>query len=166
MTNDKSGTLGPILLASLVPMLLSIISVSAMEPTLWSPYPGIQTFLIASGWSRWVAAGAAPIVFTLIVLSTRPGQPRQRTWQLALAMALLTLLSAIYFLLRWPLGLQHQGAPYAFSMAIVNAAFLLAFWAVWALWRRSLTVGRSIGMSLLACGWLFWCAFPYFGEGM
>jgi hypothetical protein len=48
----------------------------------------------------------------------------------------------------------------------VNAAFLLAFWAVWALWRRSLTAARSIGMALLACCWLFWCAFPYFGEGM
>jgi len=166
MTKYDARTLGPVLAASLMPMLLCILSVSAKEPTIWSPYPGIQTVFITTGWPWWVAVSAAPVLFIMSVFSVELRQAPHYPWPLALLMGLLTLLSGIYFWLRLPLGLQHQGRIYSASMVIVNAGLLLAFWTAWALWRRRLTAGRSIGLALLACGWLFWCAFPYFGEGL
>lgn len=155
-----------VLLTSLIPLLVSIISVSAAVPTVWSPYPRVPFFLLTAGWPRWLAVGLAPIIFVASLANLPFAHSRWRLPHVALLMGLLTVLSVVYFGLRLPEGVDHQGAIYAVAMVVANAAALLTFWTAWARWRRALTVRRSVCLCLLACCWLFWCAFPYFGEGI
>jgi hypothetical protein len=166
MTQLEPNPLRRVLLASLIPLLLSILAVSAAEPTIWSPYPGVQFLLLASGWPQWLTACVAPLIFVVSIWNVAFGRSQGQLLHIAVAMGVLTVSSGAYFWLRLPQGLDHQGLMYSAAMVIVNAAGLLAFWVAWAMWRRRLTAARSICLSLLACCWLFWCGFPYFGEGI
>jgi hypothetical protein len=155
-----------VLLASLIPLLLSVVSVSSAVPTVWSPYPGIQFFLLTAGWPRWLAVAVAPIIFVAALVKLPFERSPGHLPHVALLMGILTVLTVVYFGLRLQDGLDHQGAVYSAVMLVANTAALLTFWRAWIRWRRTLTVPRSIVLCLLACGWLFWCAFPYFGEGI
>jgi hypothetical protein len=166
MTTLNTHALRRVLLASLVPLALSIVSVSAAEPTVWSPYPGAQFLLLTLGWPQWLAVCLAPFIFVVSTLNVVIGRPGGQPLHIIVAMGVLTVSSGIYFWLRLPQGLDHQGMTYSAAMLAVNAVALLAFWVAWVLWRRRITAVRSICLGLIACSWLFWCGFPYFGEGI
>jgi hypothetical protein len=166
MRNRDPGSLRLLLLASLIPLLVASIAISATEPTIRSPYPGVQFLLLAFGWPRWLTVAIAPTLFVASIVNVAFAGSRGRLLHVALPMGFLTALSGIYFWVRLPEGLDHQGVVYSAAMVGANALGLLAFWSAWILWRRSLTATRSICLALLACCWLFWCGFPYFGEGI
>ncbi len=155
-----------VLLASLIPLLMSILSISSGVPTVWSPYPGVPFYLLSAGWPRWLVVSLAPIVFVASLAKLPFERSRGYLPHVAGLMGVLSVSSVVYFGLRLQGGLGHQGPVYSATMLVANGVALITFWMAWIRWRRALTVPRSIYLCLLACCWLFWCAFPYFGEGI
>lgn len=77
---------------------------------------------------------------------------------------LLSILTAVDFVLEWQYGLRYQGRDHTIAMCTISALWLaIIWWAVIRAWRRP-----SFWANLLAhwvlFAWLGWYAFPYLGE--
>ncbi len=89
----------------------------------------------------------------------------QNAWQMAAALALLGLFSAIYHPVGIPMLLQHARKPgltigvngLAGNMGIALAAILTGFMVKYVGWRAAFVVPALLS---LACGWLFWRLAP------
>ena len=89
----------------------------------------------------------------------------QNAWQMAVALSVLGLFSAIYHPVGIPMLLQHAEKPgrtigingLAGNMGIALAAILTGFMVKYAGWRAAFVLPRLLS---LACGWLFWRLAP------
>jgi hypothetical protein len=75
------------------------------------------------------------------------------------------VLSIVYFISGWRLGLQYQGAVYTRAVVIVNVgwAAVLVFASVWT-WKKRTSFRTSLLVHWMLFAWLAWYAFPYLGE--
>ena len=89
----------------------------------------------------------------------------QNAWQMAIALSVLGLFSAIYHPVGIPMLLQHAHKPgltigingLAGNMGIAFAAILTGFMVKYVGWRAAFVFP---GLLSLACGWLFWRLAP------
>ena len=77
-------------------------------------------------------------------------------------LAIVTVLSILYFISSWRLGLRYQGVGHTHAVLVVNVGWAAVL--VWAFVRTRKT-GASFRTSLFVHWMLFaWYAFPYLGE--
>jgi hypothetical protein len=150
----------------MVLVLLSILGLSLDGPTVWSPYPGAQFLLFTAGCPLWTARLGPPVVYAMLMLGLTALSQRSRYSALGVLMAVLTVLSLVYFSIRIPTGLVHQGLVHTASVTLVNLAVILTFWVYWVRWRGQQLVRGTFLLGLMVFAWLAWMAFPYFGEGI
>lgn len=140
------------------------LAVSAGVPALWSPYPMVQFLILSSGWPQWVcAASAFSVMCVVAVVISRPSRGRLYAGAI---IGLLTLMTIGYFVVFIPTGLAHQGSVHVVFMIAVNVLSLGVLWWGWRVLSWPLPFRNILAMALFLSIWLFWFAFPYFGEGI
>jgi hypothetical protein len=152
-------------LGLLIPAAIGLL-VSGV-PTILCPFPTLTILpaLLLSNWNLWKAAVTVP---TLLFFVWHPGLFRGeakipgRSYAL---LAVVTVLSGVYFVASWKLGLKYQGIHHTSVVCIVNiawAGFLgLAFARSW---RGAPSFKFSLFLHWMLFVWLAWYAFPYLGE--
>jgi hypothetical protein len=128
----------------------------------------LLTILPAFVLSTWRLSDAAVLVPVLLFFVWHPGLFRgearipPRSYVL---LAIVTVLSTVYFIASWKLGLQYQGAEYTRVVCIVNVAWaaVLVF-AFGRTWKNGSSFKTSLFLHWMLFAWLASYAFPYLGE--
>lgn len=85
----------------------------------------------------------------------------RRSW---LLLAVLTVLTAVYFVGSWHYGLEYQGKRFTYGICALNAGWLVLLWTAF-MWRRNKpSFAKNLILHWLLFTWLGWYAFPYLGE--
>jgi hypothetical protein len=80
-------------------------------------------------------------------------------------LAIVTVLSMVYFIAGWKLGLEYQGAEHTRFMCIVNVAWAaVLMFAFGRAWKKGCSFRTSLFLHWMLFAWLAWYAFPYLGE--
>jgi hypothetical protein len=136
-------------------------------PTKLCPFP-LLTILPAFVLSTWRLHYAAVLVPVLLFFVWHPGLFRgearvpRRSYAL---LVILTVLSTVYFIAGWKLGLKYEGAEYTRAVCFVNVAWatFLVF-AFGRTWKNGSSFKTSLFLHWMLFAWLAWYAFPYLGE--
>lgn len=85
----------------------------------------------------------------------------RRSWIL---LAVLTILTAVYFVGSWRYGLEYQGKRFTYGICALNAGWLVLLWTTF-MWRGNKpSFVKNLILHWLLFTWLGWYAFPYLGE--
>ena len=152
-------------LALLIPASFGLLLTGV--PSMLCPLPLLTilpAFLLSNWRLHYLAIGLPVLLFFL----WRPGffrgapQVPRRSYIL---LAIVTVLSIIYFISGWRLGLKYQGTGYTHAVLIVNVAWaaVLVF-AFFRTWKEGASFGTSLLVHWMLFAWLAWYAFPYLGE--
>jgi hypothetical protein len=79
-------------------------------------------------------------------------------------LAVLTVLTAVYFVGSWNYGLKYQGRRFTYSICALNAGWLVLLWTAFILRGNTPSFVRNLALHWLLFAWLGWYAFPYLGE--
>ena len=136
-------------------------------PTTLCPLPLLTTipaFLLSTWRLHYLATGLPVLLFFV----WRPGffhgesMVPKRSYVL---LAILTVLSFVYFISGWRLGLQYQGVEYTRTVLIVNLGWVAALvFAFVRTCRNGASFRTSLFVHWMLFAWLAWYAFPYLGE--
>ena len=144
-----------------VPTLLCPLPLLTVIPAFFlaSPIvPSVPTYRFT-----WLAVFVPAVLFLAWDPQLFRGRPQVPKRSLAL-LAVLTVLSVVWFHQGWWYGMKYQGPTFTVAVCIVNLLWLALLWVMFVrCWRRP-----SFPQSLLAhwmlFAWLAWYAFPYLGE--
>ena len=136
-------------------------------PTKLCPFP-LLTILPAFALSAFRLPYAAVLVPVLLFFVWHRGLFRgetrvpQRTYAL---LAIVSVLSTVYFIASWKLGLEYQGAEYTRAVCVVNATWAtVLIFAFARTWKNDSSFKTSLFLQWMLFAWLAWYAFPYLGE--
>ncbi|HKR96884.1 MAG TPA: hypothetical protein VJW55_16020 [Candidatus Angelobacter sp.] len=140
-------------------------------PRLLCPFPTITILpafiLLSAGLEGLAVEVLAILVPTILFFLWNPelfrGQTKFPIRSLVL-LAILTVLTPIYFVGSWSLGLHYQGPKFTYGTCAANIAWLLALWAIFILARSKASFSVNLLAHFLLFTWLAWYAFPYLGE--
>jgi hypothetical protein len=117
--------------------------------------------------SRWIPDAIALLAGPLLLLIWHPRlltgtceMPR-RTF---VGLAMLTLLTVLWFVGGWGYGLQSQGLDYVIAVALANGLALYICWRLAIDARRKVSFEATLFAHASVALWLTWMAFPWLGE--
>jgi hypothetical protein len=136
-------------------------------PTILCPMPMLTTvpaFLLSTWRLQYVAIGLPVLLFFIWRPGFFRGAPQVPSRSYIL-LAIVMVLSIIWFISGWSFGLRYQGAGYTSAVLVVNvgwaAVLLFAFVRTW---KKGASFGTSLFVHWMLFAWLTWYAFPYLGE--
>jgi hypothetical protein len=152
-------------LALLIPASFGLLL--AGVPTILCPLPlltVIPAFVLSTWRLHYLAVGFPALLFFLWHPGFIRGAPQVPKRSYAL-LAILIVLSIIYFISGWQFGLQYQGLRYTRTVLIVNLgwAAVLVF-AFVRTWQKEASFRASLFVHWMLFAWLAWYAFSYLGE--
>jgi len=135
-------------------------------PTLRCPLPTltvIPALFLSTGRLTWLAVLVPAGLFFLWNPGLFHGNTDipKRSWIL---LAVLTVLTAVYFVGSWNCGLKYQGRRFTYSICALNAGWLVLLWTAFILRGNTPSFVRNLALHWLLFAWLGWYAFPYLGE--
>ena len=169
MNSEHRSAVGTLIagLGLLVPASVGLLASGV--PTILCPLPTLTVLpaFLLSNWHLWKIAVILPTLLFFLWnprLFTGAARIPRRTY---LLFALASLLSVVYFIASWKLGLQYQGIRYVYVVAAMNILWVVFLGIGFVRsWRKmsssSFTVSLFLHWMLFA--WLAWYAFPYLGE--
>jgi hypothetical protein len=134
-------------------------------PTIVSPFPmftALPAFFLPMTITSLAVVGP-----TLLFFSWNPGLFREQTETPKRSVGLLliaTVLNAVYFVGSWAGGLHYQGAPYTYSVLILNLVWLAVLWVLFVRQLRQPSFAGNLTVHWIFFAWIAWYAFPYMGE--
>jgi hypothetical protein len=164
LTSKSAVTTLVVGLALLVP---AAIGLNDIGPTVIHPLPALTilpAFFLA-GSHLWKAAVVIP---TLLFFAWNPGLlfgdgkiPKKS----CVLLAILTVLSVVWFVGGWKFGVEYQGAEYTYTVCILNVALICFLGLVFATnWGKESSFSINLVSHWILFAWLAWIAFPYLGE--
>jgi hypothetical protein len=134
-------------------------------PTVAPLFVMVPFFLLGSSWVGLVFALflLAPIAYWLWQPRLFKGAvtvPRRTSWLLAV----LSVLSALYFAVSWHYAVLYQGRNAALWLLGANVVALLLLWWCWRSARASASFMVNALFHWFLFAWLFLLAFPWLGE--
>ena len=166
MDSYPAGTLTLVAgMALLIPASLGLLLTGV--PTILCPLPLLTTipaFLLSTWRLHYLATGLPVFLFFLWRPGFFRGEPMvpKRSYVL---LAIVTVLSIIYFISGWRLGLRYQGFEYTLTVLIVNVGWAAALvFAFVRTWQNGASFRTSLFVHWMLFAWLAWYAFPYLGE--
>jgi hypothetical protein len=135
-------------------------------PTVICPFPAltvIPAFLLSSARVVWPAALVPPVLFFPWNPGLVQGQAKVPMRSLAL-LALLTVLTVLWFVGDWQFGLRYQGLRFTRAVCGINIGWLIVLWVAMVRGHRKPQFITNLLAHWLMFAWLGWYAFPYLGE--
>lgn len=149
----------------LIPASLGLLV--AGVPTKLCPLPLLTIIpaFVLSTWRLHYAAVTVPMILFFLwhpgLFHGEIGIPRRSYALVAGA----TLLSVLYFISGWRLGLEYQGAEHTRFVCVVNIAWVaFLIFAFGRTWKSGTTFWTGLMLHWAVFAWLAWYAFPYLGE--
>jgi hypothetical protein len=135
-------------------------------PTLRCPFPTltvIPALFLSTGRLTWFAVLVPAGLFFLWNPGLFHGNTviPKRSWVL---LAVLTVLTAVYFVGSWNYGLEYQGRRFTYYICALNAGGLVFLWTAFMVRGNTPSFVRNLILHWLLFAWLGWYAFPYLGE--
>lgn len=131
-------------------------------PTILCPLPAL-TVLPAFFFSK-VAVGVPTLLFFLWNPGLGRGETKVPKRSYAL-LAVATLLSVLYFVSGWKLGVQYQGIQYTRFVCAINVIWVgLLSLGFLQSWKKNTSFSFNLFLHWMMFAWLAWYAFPYLGE--
>jgi len=136
-------------------------------PTILCPLPQltvIPAFLLSAWRLNYLANGLPVLLFFL----WRPGFFRgapQVPGRSYVLLAIVIVLSILYFISGWQRGLEYEGAGYTRGVLIINVGWVaVVVYAFLRARKKGASFGSSLFVDWMLFAWLAWYAFPYLGE--
>jgi hypothetical protein len=132
-------------------------------PTKLCPLP-LLTFVPALLLLRQAAIVVPSVIFFFWSPGLLRGEARvpRRSYFLT---AILAVLSVIYFVGSWKLGVQYEGIEHTRLVCIVNIAWVVFLALGFASdWKARPSFKSNLFLHWMLFAWLAWYAFPYLGE--
>lgn len=140
---------------------LTIVPFSITSERLFGAFPKRQPrglFL------RYLVAIVAACFLMLNWYLGRSVTPQPIPARFPIVLGTATICSLWWFAFGWQFGIEYQGATFTWGILGINALSLVLLWRFWLAFRRRATRGNALVLATLLHCWLFWFAFPYFGE--
>jgi drug/metabolite transporter (DMT)-like permease len=132
-------------------------------PTALGPFPGMTAIPALFLSSRALAIAVPSLLFFVWNPGLFRGEskiPKRSHWLLAVV----TILSVVWFTMSWEYGLQYQGARYVYGVCIANVVWIAFLGVMFAKWKGRSSFRLNLALHWLLFVWLAWYAFPYLGE--
>jgi hypothetical protein len=152
--------------AALAILLTAWEGLGPLNPSALSPMPMLTVIpaFIFSNLNYRLAALMPPLLFLALNSELLKGTEKASTKAYVL-LCVASILSVLWFLDGWKLGLEYEGSQYTQVVFAVNVGWLLLLWGLAIVELKTApSFAKNLTFQCAIFIWLSWYAFPYLGE--